>query len=248
MRKVVAILAGLTPFFIAPQPVSAHSFGKLYNLPVPFWMYLYGGAAAILVSFLIIGYFFNRTSKDISYPKVDLSQWKIFTLFTNHKFVLVLQGISLFLFGLTIATGFSPNDYSYAKFNMTFFWILFTLGFAYLTAIIGNAWTVLNPWKLLVGWFEAEKGIISYPKKLGYYPALLFYFLFIWIELMGNTTPLTLSFILVQYTFINLFGVFLIGKSMIPAGHIQADAADDMIAGNQGNQQSSWCIKPLKGV
>ena len=45
-----------------PATALAHSFGKIYNLPVPIWMYLYGAAAALLVSFLMVGYFVNTGS------------------------------------------------------------------------------------------------------------------------------------------------------------------------------------------
>ena len=31
-----------------PSTAAAHSFGRMYNLPVPFWMYAYGAAAALL--------------------------------------------------------------------------------------------------------------------------------------------------------------------------------------------------------
>ena len=53
-------------FLINPQTISAHAFGQLYNLPVPFWMYLYGTSAAIVLSFLIIGLFVtNETDKKL---------------------------------------------------------------------------------------------------------------------------------------------------------------------------------------
>ena len=41
---------------LAPA-VAAHGFGRLYTLPVPVWMYLYGAAAALLASFALIAWF-----------------------------------------------------------------------------------------------------------------------------------------------------------------------------------------------
>ena len=35
----------------------AHSFGRLYNLPVPFWLYVYGASAALALSFVVVAYF-----------------------------------------------------------------------------------------------------------------------------------------------------------------------------------------------
>lgn len=218
MKRLVAILVGLTPLLLFPKPAFAHAFGKLYNLPVPFWMYLYGGAAAIIVSFLIIGFFLNKAKSNLSYPTKDLSKISLFSFFAGKQFLNILKIISVFLFLLTIATGIIGEDSPYSNFNMTFFWIIFTLGLTYITAFIGNIFAFINPWKILTEWFEKisgeeVKGVMKYPSSFGYYPALLFYFLFIWIELMIQTFPRTLSMILVQYTFLNVLGVMLIGKN-----------------------------------
>ena len=35
----------------------AHGFGRLYNLPVPFWLYAWAASAALLLSFLLAAYF-----------------------------------------------------------------------------------------------------------------------------------------------------------------------------------------------
>jgi hypothetical protein len=40
---------------LAP-PALAHGLGRPYNLPVPFWLYAWGAAAALLVSFVVAGY------------------------------------------------------------------------------------------------------------------------------------------------------------------------------------------------
>ncbi|OGE17963.1 hypothetical protein A2769_02000 [Candidatus Daviesbacteria bacterium RIFCSPHIGHO2_01_FULL_37_27] len=218
MRKIVAILVGLTPFFIAPQPTFAHSFGKLYNLPVPFWMYLYGGVAAIVASFLVIGYFINKTNPSNNYPTINLSKFRFVTFLTSAWFLTVLKGISVFLFLLTIVAGFVGIDFPSFNIGMTLFWIIFALGLTYLTAFIGNIYALINPLKVgadvvekILG--EKIKGIVKYPERLGYYPALVFYFLFIWIELFAETGPLQLSMILVQYVMLNVLGVALVGKN-----------------------------------
>lgn len=216
MRKILPILIGAAIPFLLPQAVSAHSFGKLYSLPVPFWMYLYGGAAAIAVSFLIIGYFLNKRSQNFSYSTVDLSKFGFFASLTRPWFLAILKVASVFLFLLTILTGLLGENSSYSNFNMTLFWIIFALGLTYATAIIGNVYTFINPWKILTEWFGGTevKGIIKYPRGLGYYPALLFYFLFIWFELVGQTSPGKLSIILVLYSLLNYFGVIAFGKDI----------------------------------
>ncbi len=214
MRKLIAFLLGLSPFFVLPQPVSAHAFGKLYTLPVPFWLYLYGGAATLVVSFLIIGYFVGQSDKDHAYSTKNLS---LLNIFTKSWFFTFIRVLNVLLFSLAIVSGLIGKNYPTLNFNMTFFWIIFVLGFTYLTAIFGNIWSVVNPWKTVVEWLESirEKpivGLIAYPKQLGYYPALLIYFFFIWEELVGKTTPFSLSILLTQYSFINFMSVWLVGK------------------------------------
>lgn len=212
MKIILALLAGIVPF-VWPEAVSAHSFGKLYSLPVPFWLYLYGGGAAILLSFFIIGYFFNKKSNTLSYQKRDISKIGIIAIFLHPRFLTLAKAASVFLFLLTIVTGLFGENSSYFNFNMTFFWIIFVLGATYATAIIGNFYAFINPWKIIIDRFgSSEKGVRKYPKYLGYYPALLFYFLFIWLELVGKTSPFTLSLVLILYTAGNYLGVKVVGK------------------------------------
>ncbi len=194
MTEILSIFAG------------AHAFGILYNLPVPFWMYLYGGAAAIVVSFLIIGYFFNQTEQGVSYPTKNFAN-------LNPRFLTIIKIVSVFLFLLTILTGLLGENSSFSNFNMTFFWIIFALGLTYMIALVGNIYAFINPWKVLTEWFgDKFNGLIQYPQQLGYYPALIFYFLFIWLELIGETQPLQLSVILILYTAFNILGVVTFGK------------------------------------
>ena len=47
--KAFALTIGL----FAPNLAWAHGFGRLYNLPVPLWLYLYGAAAALALSFVV---------------------------------------------------------------------------------------------------------------------------------------------------------------------------------------------------
>lgn len=202
-----------------PYPVSAHAFGTLYNLPVPFWLYLYGGAVAIIVSFLLIAYFFKRASPVFHYPSRDLSDIFVFKILTSLFCKNTLRIVFLFLFLLMVIAGFAGIDGPQENINMTLFWVIFALGFTYSVAVIGNVWAVVNPWKTVVETAEALigkkiAGVITYPKFLSFYPAFIFYFLFIWIELFGVNTPKSLSIILTVYSAITLTGVLVFGKDV----------------------------------
>ncbi len=217
MMKYITFLSMFVSFFFYPSSVFAHSFGRLYNLPVPFWMYLYGGATAIIVSFLIVGYFFNKEQIKTKYKTIDLTRWAFFRIFTSSNIIFMGQLFSVFLFFLVILAGFIGRNLSVVNINMTLFWIIFVLGLTYLTALVGDIYARISPFRVIsegIEKFSRKKisGIFPYPTFLGYYPALLFYFFFIWSELFGATTPFTLSLLLVIYTFFMSVGIVLYGK------------------------------------
>lgn len=219
MKKLRVFFVGLLLAlpYLSPQSVQACAFDEVYILPVPSWMYLYGGAVALAVSLLIMGHFISKKSVS-SYSLINLSRWSFFAIFTRSSFFKALKILSFFLFLLSIVSGIIGSNQPSSNFNMPFFWIIFALGFVYLTALLGNLWTIVNPWKICVEWFESLSGrnidrrVIRYPESFGYYPALIFYFVFVKLELLSNITPTSLSIVIIQYTFVNFIGIILIGK------------------------------------
>src|SRR3546814_2403415 len=59
---------------LLPSAAHAHSFGRIYNLPVPFWMYAYGATAALLLSFLVFGYFVSAGHAQTDRPPRDVTR------------------------------------------------------------------------------------------------------------------------------------------------------------------------------
>ncbi len=194
----------------------AHSFGKLYNLPVPFWMYLYGAAAALLLSFLVVGYFINEHAAAANLRHRDLSDHTAIRFFRKPVVAGALRVGSMLIFLLTIATGFFGSRNPYLNFNMTWFWIVFVLLFTYATAFTTNLYSLLNPWRITIDWIRrwrpgAFEGRYSYPAGLSFYPALGLYMVFIAVELFAHAGPRALSQMLLAYTLIMAIGAWLWG-------------------------------------
>ncbi len=199
---VIIFIAIIT--FIFPADAYAHAFGTLYTLPIPLWLYLWGAGAALVISFVAIG-FFTRESHQFKYPKfyIGINPWIIF----------FAKIFSLILFCVVILSGFLGIQSPVQNFAPTFFWIIFLLGLTYLSAIFGNIWDIYNPWKIIVLFFNF-KPVIAYPKKLGYFPALIFYFMLIWVEILSSglgARPQFLSVLLLSYTILNILASALFG-------------------------------------
>lgn len=206
MRRAAVALSALA----VASSAQAHSFGKLYNLPVPLWLYLYGAVAALLLSFLVMAWFSRHAAASAVPLAPQGGALRVHPLLRRGA-----QAVSLALLSLMIFSGFAGSQNAYQNFNMSAFWIGFVLGFAYLVALCGPLYNALNPWRLLVRGIEQFtgqwRGCIKAPARFGVLPALLLYLAFIWVELFGATTPCSLSVLLCVYTLINLIGSGIFG-------------------------------------
>ena len=212
-----ALLLFLVSLGLWSTSVAAHVMQVPYNLPVPFWLYAYGATGALLASFVVVGYFVRADSAGVALRTTDVSRSGIARAITSPAVVGTFRVLSVLALLLTIATGFAGTKAPTLNFNITFFWVVFVLGFAYLTALIGDVYRAINPLLVLCDWIEAARpgflrGRLAYPKWLAYYPALIFYMAFIWIELFGHTLPRSLSWTLLAYAGVNLFAAWLFGK------------------------------------
>lgn len=194
----------------------AHSFGKVYNLPVPFWLYAWAGIAALLLSFLVAGWFLTRQQGEQA-PQQHIVADRCTRWLAVLMPVLRLASLGALL--LCIVAGFAGPSDAYLNVNMTLFWIGFVLAFAYLTALIGDIYAHINPWRAITDGLSRLapglfRGRLNYPQALGCWPALALYMAFIWIELLGHVTPLKLAWMLLAYTGINLVGAWLVGAGI----------------------------------
>ena len=206
MRKLCALAA-----LMLPLAASAHGFGRLYNLPVPFWLYGWGAASVLLLSFLLVGFFSASPSAATQHPSRNISNasW----VRALRRMLPALKLLSVLLLLLCIATALVGNRDPFRNFSMTFFWVVFLLGFTYLTSLIGNFYAALNPWRVMTDVMGRHaQARVQYPTWLGDWPALALYLGFIWFELFGLGRPVPLGHMLLAYTALNFAGAWLIGS------------------------------------
>lgn len=204
----LAASAGLA---LCSAPASAHSFGRTYTLPVPIWLYLYGAAASLVLSFVVVGWFVNARA-----ARAYQREYIIATA-VSPWLIDALRCISAGALAITIAAGFLGTGNPYDNINMTLFWVMFCLGFTYFTALAGDWYSEISPFRTIadgIGRLRPRtfSGRFRYPQRLGHWPALLLYMAFIWIELFGQTTPFTLSVALASYLALTLAGCWLVGR------------------------------------
>lgn len=204
-------------FLVAATESQAHSFGVVYTLPLPFWLYAWGAVAALVTSFLVLIFVDRERLLTREGSARDISDTALIKLLKRWQLLKLLKLLSLGSLLFCIATGFWGVRSPYGNFNMTFFWIVFVLGFSYATVVFGNLYAAINPWQFMIDILARIKpsllrGCVRYPSFLAFWPALFLYIGFIWFELFAQNTPFTLAVLLAGYTALNILGVALIGR------------------------------------
>jgi len=215
--KYVAVLFVILNCLLSTA-AQAHSFEVPYILPIPLWIYMYACMAMLVISFAAIGYY-SATPAPGSLPAPSSSGIgaKDHSAAVGSPTVIALRIGAVGLFFLTIVAGFVGTKDPMTNINMTLFWVVFLLGFAYLTAVIGDVFAIISPWETMLNILETcgldlSKARVSYPRALGYLPGLCCYVALIWIELFTEQSPIILSVALLIYTGIVLIGAWLFGR------------------------------------
>jgi hypothetical protein len=198
--------------------IVAHVFLAPYTLPVPFWMYLYGCAATLVLSFALLAYLatsgvstHDRDRREVltGGPAWILWRWTVSGLRVGAVAALAM----------TIAAGVAGPADPALNVGMTLFWVYFLLAFAYLTALVGDLYDWINPWNTLAEVLQhfgvgVERERVRYPRWVSYWPAVILYMALVWIELFALPRPLTLAAVLVAYTAVTLTGILAFGRAV----------------------------------
>lgn len=200
-----------------PAVALAHSFSTPYLLPIPYWMYVYGCAATLIVTFAVLGVFVSRPATGEQVAQARALQVSDGSRAAGHWLLLLLRAGALAGLLVTIIAGFVGSEDPLANVSLPLFWVVFLLGWGYFTVLAGDLYPFVNPWLTLIHGLERigvglSKARLRYPQWLGCWPAFAFYLWLVWTELFVVQTPLALSKLLLIYSAVTLLGVAVFGK------------------------------------
>lgn len=216
------VFLGSALAFALPALVVAHGFGQRIDLPVPLYLYLFGGGAVVALSFILLGLLPGRLSEALhEYPRLNLSRLRWFQIVSSSKVVLPLRLFVIAILLVSVWSGLFGEQNPAFNSLPTVVWILFAIGIAFFSALIGNIWAVINPFASLYEFGEKllrKVGVAWTPEPMpamwGVWPAILLFFAFRWIENVSliSSEPLILSVFVLAYAFITLLGMGMFGK------------------------------------
>ena len=223
-RRLLGPLLLAGAMALAAGPVYAHGFGERYDLPIPLDYFLVGAAGAVALSFVVVGLFVRRRPGPFDYPRIDLLAipW-LGRVLGRPPLPNLVRLLSVAAFGLIVGTALFGIDRPIENLAPTVVWVLWWVGMGYVSALLGNVWMLINPWKITFEWAQAliggdgddgERGAFAYPEGLDVWPAVVIFLAFAWLENVypDAAQPQKLGILVVLYSLVTWAGMAAFGK------------------------------------
>jgi hypothetical protein len=199
----------------------AHGIGGVRDLPVPTWLFYWGGAVVLVVSFVALGALWQRPLLARHAGGRSLGR-AVGHIVLSRALRLALQALSVALYVTVFASALLGTTREYENLAPTWVYVVFWLGLPLLSAVLGDVWRVLSPWRALADAFvwawersgREARPLAAYPERAGRWPAAVTLLGFTALELAyaDPASPRALAFAIALYSYIALFGMAAFGR------------------------------------
>jgi hypothetical protein len=202
----------------------AHAFGQRYDLPIPLYLFVIGGALVVIVSFLLV---LPRAATGAEKPDEEVPDGA--HLGSLHP---IAGTLAVLWLGFICWCGIAGNQEVAENIIATWFWIVIRVAVPLSVAIIGDWTQPVNPFAFLTKLVDSDRARqailggpepIRWPRWLGWWPAAVLFFVIACFELIFNlwaTTPHVTGKLLAIYGGISIIGGFLFGKEWLRRGEM----------------------------
>ncbi len=198
-------LAALT--CLGPGVAQAHAFGERYDLPAPLGYFVAGAAATVALSFVVA---LVAIRPERARPREDPS---IGLGAAAPVLAVLVRAIAFAAFAAVVVAGLWGDQHPARNLAPTLVWILWWVGLSLATAMLGNAWPLIDPASTLFAALRPRAGRWAYPHALGTAPAVVLFLLFAWAEFINplaaqpaHIAKLALGWVAFSFAGMVLFG------------------------------------------
>lgn len=221
--------------------VPLHGVGGAKDLPISWQLAVTGGVAALAVSFCVLIIAWRKPRYADSHTSGRPVPSSIARIIDSVWYARILQAVGLafagyFVWALGVYVGTlhipllprgGPDLVTNPSFGI--FYVLLWVGIVPASLLFGRIYRAVNPIRTLFRGLshllrvDPAKGVFTYPEKLGYWPAAVGLFAFVWQELINprqtwlsdsGLTPGVRSW-LAAYALIMFLGAALFGETWI---------------------------------
>jgi hypothetical protein len=198
----------------------AHGLVVRSDLPIPEWLFGWGAAIVLLVSFAGLAVLWPE-------PRLQQERWRplpgaLGKVIASRPVEVVCGAIGVFLLGVVVYSGFRGSQTATNNFAPTFVYVIFWVGLVAASVLLGDVFRAFNPWRAIgraVAWVAGKAAggplpaPLEYPERLGRRPAALGLLLFTGLELVNSTgsKPQTLAIAALIYSVAMFIGMALYG-------------------------------------
>ena len=192
----------MSPLLTGPAgDLSAHGLGGQQDLPISLGLAVAGAVAALVVSFTVLALAWRTPRHDPDHPRERPAPAWLQHVVTHRAFAVGLRvfGMAVFLYTVFVAI-FGVDKVINPIFGIVFVWLW--VGIVPMSLFFGPFWKAISPVRTInlvfakVAGSDPDEGLYRYPERLGYWPAALGIYAFVWLELvypfMSELSPVRL--------------------------------------------------------
>jgi hypothetical protein len=211
-RTALAVGGVAAALTLAPAAAQAHGIVGRTDLPIPSWLFGWGAAVVLGVSFAALGSLWREPR--LQEPRVR----RLFRVPGAIDAVLGVLGVAWF--AIVVYAGLAGSQTTPANLAPTAIYVIFWVGVPVLSVLFGDVFRLVNPWRVVGVALELALRRTSwrpraYPERLGRWPAVAGILGFAWLELALNPTdradPSVLAVLALVYAAIQLAGMAVFG-------------------------------------
>src|SRR5438309_10435371 len=170
------------------MPILAHAFGKRYDLPVPLALFVFGGAAVVFASFLLV-----LPTAVAATPEGPALRDRI----TLRRPAAVRMAVAIVVVAALVAIGWTGSQEVAENIVPTAFWLLVWIAMPISCGLIGDWTRSVNPFAAVARFFDrdglrhallARGERLDWPSWLGFWPETFLFFSIACGELIYNGT------------------------------------------------------------
>lgn len=149
--KWVLLFGFLGCFFLLPSSASAHGIGGRLDLPVPLEYFLVGAALVLVFTFVWLAVYHQPKSRAPVALESKEETRSTLGIWCGR----ILGALGLLLAGVGVAAGLWGNQDTNQNLLPSLVWIGFWLVIPFWSALVGNVYPRLNPFRLMMlGWLR----------------------------------------------------------------------------------------------
>jgi hypothetical protein len=168
--------------------VQAHGVGGQKDLPISLPLAISGAMAALVISFTVLAVAWRTPRYDAATSGRPAPAW-LDRVVRSVPFRAGLRLVGFVLFAYTaVVAVLGENLFINPIFGL--FYVVLWVGLVFSSMLLGPVWKAISPVRTInlvfarLSGSDPERGVYDYPARLGYWPAALGLYAFVWMELV----------------------------------------------------------------